>query len=165
MAAEKDNAQALTTSKRTSDRETVVTRTFKGPARLVYKAWTTPELVMRWWAPKSIEMSFLSCEMDLRVGGAVRFVFKHPSFSEPMAFFGHYREVVPNRRLVWTNEESEDGSITTVTFEEKGGETIVVVHDLYPSKTALDDAIASGSAAGYDEQFGQLDELLVTLGA
>ena len=165
MAAEKDNAQALTTSKRTSDRETVVTRTFKGPARLVYKAWTMPELVMRWWAPKSIEMSFLSCEMDLRVGGAVRFVFKHPSFSEPMAFFGHYREVVPNRRLVWTNEESEDGSITTVTFEEKGGETIVVVHDLYPSKKALDDAIASGSAAGYDEQFGQLDELLVTLGA
>ena len=165
MAAEKDNAQALTTSERISDRETVVTRTFKGPARLVYKAWTTPELIMRWWVPKSIEMSFLSCEVDLRVGGVCRFVFKHPSSGEPMAFFGHYREVVPNQRLVWTNEESEDGSITTVTFEEKNGETLVVVHDLYPSKKALDDAIASGSTAGYDEQFEQLDELLVSLDA
>ena len=165
MVAEKDNAQALTRSERISDRETAVTRTFKGPARLVYKAWTTPELVMRWWVPKSIEMSFLSCEIDLRVGGAVRFVFKHPASPEPMAFFGHYKEVVPNQRLVWTNEESEDGSITTVTFAEKGGETLVVVHDLYPSKKALDDAIASGSTAGYDEQFEQLDALLVTLEA
>jgi uncharacterized protein YndB with AHSA1/START domain len=163
MAAENDNAKPLTRSERISDRETLVTRTFNGPARLVFKAWTTPELVMRWWVPKSIEMSFLSCEMDLRVGGAVRFVFKHPSSGEPMAFFGHYKEVVPNARLVWTNEESEDGSITTVTFAEKDGETLVTVHDLYPSKKALDDAIASGSTAGYDEQFEQLDELLVGL--
>ncbi|HEY8947478.1 MAG TPA: SRPBCC family protein [Rhizomicrobium sp.] len=161
MPAQNDNAQALTRSERISDRETTVTRRFKGPARLVYKAWTTPELLLRWWAPESFGMSFLSCEIDLRVGGAVRFVFKHPASGEPMAFFGHYREVVPNQRLVWTNEESEDGSITTVTFEEKGGETLVVVHDLYPSKKALDDAIASGSAAGYDEQFVQLDKLLV----
>jgi len=163
MAAQNDNAQALTRSERISDRETTVTRTFKGPARLVFKAWTTPELLLRWWAPESFGMSFLSCEIDLRVGGAVRFVFKHPSSGEPMAFFGHYREVVPNKRLVWTNEESEDGSITTVTFEEKDGETLVVVHDLYPSKKALDDAIASGSTAGYDEQFVQLDQLLAGL--
>jgi uncharacterized protein YndB with AHSA1/START domain len=163
MAAENDNAKPLTRSERISDRETLVTRTFKGPARLVYKAWTTPELLLRWWAPESFGMSFLSCEIDLRVGGAVRFVFKHPSSGEPMAFFGHYKEVVPNARLVWTNEEDKDGSITTVTFEEKGGETVVKVHDLYPSKKALDDAIASGSIAGYDEQFEQLDALLVGL--
>jgi uncharacterized protein YndB with AHSA1/START domain len=162
MPAKDDKAQNPTKSERISDRETVITRRFNGPARLVYKAWTTPELIMRWWVPKSIEMAFLSCEIDLRVGGAVRFVFQHPASPEPMAFFGHYKEVVPDKRLVWTNEESEDGSITTVTFEEKGGDTIVTVHDLYPSKKALDDAIASGSTAGYDEQFEQLDALLIT---
>lgn len=165
MAAKNDNAQHPTKAERTSDRELVVTRRFDGPAHLIFKAWTTPELLMRWWTPKSFGLSFLSCEIDLRVGGVCRFVFKHPSSGQPMAFFGHYREVVPNRRLVWTNEESEDGSITTVTFEEKGGETAVVVHDLYPSKKACDDAIASGSTSGFDEQFAQLDELLITLDA
>jgi len=163
MSAKNDSAKAETKSERISDRETTVTRRFNGPARLVFKAWATPELIMRWWVPKSFPMTFVSCEIDLRVGGAVRFVFKHPASPEPMAFFGHYKEVVPNQRLVWTNEESEDGSITTVTFAEKGGETLVVVHDLYPSKKALDDAIASGSTAGYDEQFEQLDALLAGL--
>jgi uncharacterized protein YndB with AHSA1/START domain len=84
-----------------------------------------------------------------------------------MAFFGRYIEVTPHSRLVWTNEEAgEAGAVTTVTFEEKGGKTLVVVHDLYPSKAALDDAIASGSTSGdMAETIEQLDELLVALGA
>jgi uncharacterized protein YndB with AHSA1/START domain len=151
---------------RTSDREMVVTRTFNGPARLVFEAWTTPELLRRWWAPKSFGVSFVSCELDARTGGTYRFVFSHPSFEQPMAFFGRYLEVTPPSRLVWTNEENADGgAVTTVTFEERGTETLVVMHDLYPSKDALDAAIASGSTSGCGETFEQLDELLGTIGA
>lgn len=155
-----------TTVERKSDRELVVTRTFNGPARLVFQAWTTPELLLRWWMPKSIGVSFISCEVDARTGGSYRFVFGHPETKEPVAFFGRYLEVVPNSRLVWTNEEGgESGSVTTVTFEEKAGKTLVTMRDLHPSKQALDDTIASGATSGFGESFGQLDEVLVTLGA
>ena len=155
-----------TTVERKSERELVVTRTFNGPARIVFEAWTKPELLMRWWAPKSFGLTMISCEMDVRVGGTYRLVFRHDAFPEPMAFFGRYIEVTPHSRLVWTNEEGEGGGqVTTVTFEEKGGKTLLVMHDLYPSKEALDAAIASGSTSGTGETFEQLDELLVTLGA
>ncbi len=155
-----------TTTERTSDRELVVTRTFNGPAHIVFEAWTRPELFKRWWVPKSSGMSLLSCELDVRAGGSYRLVFRHDAFPEPMAFFGRYLEVTPPSRLVWTNDEGgEGGAVSTVTFEERGAETLVVVHDLYPSKEALDAAIASGSTGGFDEQFEQLDELLVTLGS
>jgi uncharacterized protein YndB with AHSA1/START domain len=154
-----------TTTERTSDRELVVTRTFNAPARLVFEAWTRPELFKRWWVPKSIGMSLLTCDMDVRVGGTYRLVFRHDAFPEPMAFFGRYLEVAPHSRLVWTNEEAEgDAQVTTGTFEEKGGKTLLVLHELYPSKEALDDAIA-GMEGGMPEQFEQLDELLVTLAA
>jgi uncharacterized protein YndB with AHSA1/START domain len=154
----------LTRAERTSDREMTVTRTFNAPARLVFRAWTEAELFKQWWVPKSMGMRFVSCEMDARTGGTYRFVFAHPAFEQPMAFFGRYIEVVPPSRLVWTNEESgEGGAVTTVTFEEKGGATHVVMRDLYPSKKALDDAIASEQMAEYGEQFVQLDELLPTL--
>jgi len=150
-----------TTAERTSERETVVTRTFDGPAHIVFDAWTRPELLKRWWAPKSIGISFVSCEIDARTGGTYRFVFAHAASEQPMAFFGRYIEVIPNARLVWTNEEGgEGGAVTTVTFEEKGGKTLVVMHDLYPSKKALDDALASGSASEMGESFEQLDALL-----
>src|SRR5262245_35336533 len=153
-----------TTTERTSERELVVTRTFNGPARLVFEAWTKPELFKQWWVPKSIGMSLLSCEMDIRVGGRYKLVFSHPAFPEPMAFFGTYNEVTPPSRLVWTNDEGgEAGPITTVTFEERGAQTLVVVCDLYPSKEALDGAIESGSTGAFPETFEQLDELLVTL--
>ena len=153
-----------TTVERKSERELVVTRIFNAPARLVFEAWTKPELFKRWWVPKSFGLSLLSCEMDVRVGGAYRLVFA--ASPEPMAFFGRYNEVKPHSRLVWTNDEGgEDGAVTTVTFEERGAETLVVMHDLYPSKEALDGAIASGSTGGVSETFEQLDELLVTLGA
>jgi uncharacterized protein YndB with AHSA1/START domain len=150
-----------TTVERKSEREIVVTRTFNSPARIVFEAWTKPELIKRWWVPKSMGMSLLSCEMDVRVGGKYRLVFEH----DAMAFFGTYLEVTPNSRLVWTNEEGgEDGPVTTVTFEEKGGKTLLVLHELYPSKEALD-AAGTGSADATVETFAQLDELLVTLGA
>jgi len=151
-----------TTVERKSERELVVTRSFNGPARLVFEAWTTSELFMRWWVPKSSGASLLSCEMDIRTGGGYRLEFGHPSSDKTMAFFGKYIEVTPPSRLVWTNEESADGSVTTVTFAEKDGGTLVVLHELYPSKEALDEAMASGSTTGWSEQFGQLDELLVT---
>ena len=154
-----------TTVERTSDRELVVRRTFDGPARIVFQAWTTPELFRRWWAPESFGITFLSCETDVRTGGSYRFVFGHPASEQPMAFFGRYIEVTPPSRLVWTNEEDEDGAVTTVTFEEKDGKTRVVVHDLYPSKEALDGAIASESTGAWPEQFEALDDLLITLGA
>ncbi len=153
-----------TTVERKSDRELVVTRTFNAPAHVVFNAWTKPELLKRWWAPKSCGISFVSCEADVRTGGTYRFVFSHPSAAQPMAFFGRYLDVTPPTRLVWTNDEGEGpGAVTTVTFEEKAGETLVVMHDLYPSKQALDDAIASGSTSGSGEQFEQLDQLLVAL--
>jgi uncharacterized protein YndB with AHSA1/START domain len=169
MAARRESDPASgknrTTVERRSERELVVTRTFNAPARIVFEAWTTPELLMRWWAPKSFGVSFLSCEADARTGGTYRFVFRHPASGQPMAFFGRYLEVTPPSRLVWTNEEGgEGGSVTTVTFEERGGETLVVMRDVYPSKEALDEAIASQSTSGFGETFEQLDELLVTLG-
>lgn len=154
-----------TTVERKSERELVVTRTFNAPARIVFEAWTKPELMKKWWAPKSFGISFLSCEADVRTGGTYRFVFGHPASEQPMAFFGRYIEVTPYSRLVWTNEESEDGAVSTLTFEEKDGKTLLVLHDLYPSKEALDAAIASGSTGGWPEQFEQLDELLDALGA
>jgi uncharacterized protein YndB with AHSA1/START domain len=147
-----------TTVERKSERELVVTRTFNAPARLVFEAWTKPELFKRWWVPKSAGMSLLSCEMDVRVGGKYRLVFGLDA-SKTMAFFGRYVEVVPRARLVWTNEEGEGGeSVTTVTFEEKGGKTLLVLHELHPSKEALDGAVGSGE--GLRETFEQLDELL-----
>jgi uncharacterized protein YndB with AHSA1/START domain len=151
---------------RKSDRELVVTRTFNGPARIVFEALTRPELFKRWWVPKSFGVTILSCEMDVRVGGGYRLVFGHPASEQPKEFFGRYTEVTPHSRLVWTNEEAgEAGAVTTVTLEEKEGKTLLVMHDLYPSKEALDAAIASGSTGGMGETFDQLDELLVTLRA
>ncbi len=155
-----------TTVERKSERELVVTRTFNGPARIVFEAWTKPELLKRWWAPKSFGISFISCETDVRTGGTYRFVFGHAASEQPMEFFGRYIEVTQHSRLVWTNDEGgEDGAVTTVTFEERGAETLVVMHDLHPSKEALDGAIASGSTSGAGESFAQLDALLVSLGA
>lgn len=147
-----------TTVERKSERELVVTRTFNAPARIVFEAWTKPELFMRWWVPKSLGMSLRSCEMDARVGGRYRLEFE----PDGMAFFGTYREVTPDSRLVWTNDESDEGPVTTVTFAEQGGKTLLVMHELYPSKEALD-AAGTGAADAMVETFAQLDELLVTL--
>ena len=157
--------KARTTVERTSERELVITRNFNGPARIVFEAWSKPELFQRWWAPKSFGVSLISFEAEVRTGGAYRLLMGHPSSQQPMAFFGRYLEVTPPSRLVWTNAEGgEGGAITTVIFEEKDGATRVVMHELYPSKEALDDAIACGSTSGWGEQFEQLDDLVVVLG-
>ena len=152
-----------TTVERTSDREMVVTRTVNGPARIVFEAFTRAELFQRWWVPKSMGMKLLSCAIDARVGGKYRLEFDVGG-SEPAAFFGTYVEVQPHSRLAWTNDEGgEGGPVTTVTFEEKGGKTLVVLHESYPSKEALD-AAGTGAADAMVETFDQLDELLVALG-
>jgi uncharacterized protein YndB with AHSA1/START domain len=154
-----------TTVERKSARELVVTRTFNGPARLVFEAWARPELFKRWWVPKSMGMAMLACEMDVRAGGRYRLVFG-VNGTKVMEVFGTYIEVTPHSRLVWTNEEgAEGGAVTTLTFEEKEGQTLLVKHDLYPSKAALDGEIASGATEGLPEQLDQLEELLSTLGA
>ena len=145
---------------RKSERELVVTRTVNAPARLVFEAWTKAELFRRWWVPKSYGLTLLSCEMDVRVGGEYRLVFRHEDST--MEFFGTYLEVTPHSRLVWTNDEGDAGqTVTTVTFEENGGKTLLVVHDVYPSKEALD----SGSTGALPEALDQLDELLASLGS
>src|SRR3954447_6989428 len=151
-----------TTVERTSERELVVTRTFDAPPRLVFEAWTKPELFRQWWVPKSLGMTLLSCAMDVRVGGKYRLEFAQGD--SHAAFFGTYREVIPHSRLVWTNEESDEGSVTTVTFAEQGGKTLLVMHELYPSKEALD-AAGTGAVDAMGETFEQLDELLATLAA
>jgi uncharacterized protein YndB with AHSA1/START domain len=160
--SESTRVEADARVERTSERELVVTRTVNGPARLVFEAWTRPELFERWWVPKSFPITLLSCEMDVRVGGRYRLVFGHEGST--MEFFGQYLEVTPPSRLVWTNDEGDEGvTVTTVTFEETGGRTRVILHDLYPSKEALDDG--SGSTSAMPEALEQLDELLVELGA
>ena len=155
-----------TTIERKSDGELVVTRTVNGPAHIVFEAWIKPDLFKRWWVPKSSGATLLSCEMDVRVGGGYRLAFANPDdASKPMEFFGRYIEVTPHARLAWTNDDAgDDGAVTTVTFEEKGGKTLLVLHELFPSKEALDAGLASGAYDGMNETFEQLDELLVTLG-
>ena len=148
-----------TTVERKSEREVVITRTFNAPAHLVFEAWTKPELMRRWWVPKSSGLTLLSCEMDVRIGGTYRFVFRHPSAPDGMAFFGRYLEVSPPSRLVWTNEEGGDtGQISTMTLEDRGDTTRMVLHELYPSGEAF--AAAAGAYDGMPESFDQLDELL-----
>lgn len=159
-----------TTVERRSDRELVVTRLVNGPVRIVFEAWTKAELLRQWWVPKSAGVTLLSCETDVRVGGSYRLVFRFQGAEK--AFFGTYREVIPNARLVWTNDEAGDaGQVTTVTFQEKGDKTLVVLHELYPSKEALDAALADGSAVADPSQpeavetFDQLDEFVGGLAA
>lgn len=158
-------AKNRATVERKSERELVVRRTIHGPARLVFEAWTRPELFKRWWVPKEAPISLLACELDVRVGGTYRLVFGIHGSDQQMEFFGRYLEVTPHSRIVWTNDEGDEGgAVTTVTFEEDGGKTHVVVHDLYPSTEALESAIASGSTEGMPEQLEQLDALVLTLG-
>jgi len=164
MSARRESEPALrkhqTTVERKSERELVVRRTFDAPARIVFEAWTRAELLKQWWGPKSAGVSLLSCEADVRVGGRYRLEFGHEG-SPPFAFFGTYLEVTPHSRLVWTNEESENGAVTTVTFEEREGRTLLVMHELYPSKEALDESI-EGMEGGMPETFEQLDAFLAT---
>jgi uncharacterized protein YndB with AHSA1/START domain len=155
-------AQNRTAVARKSDRELVVTRLFDAPPRLVFRAWAESELFRRWWVPEGAGITLLSCEMDVRTGGKYRLEFAAGG-TDTMAFHGKYLAVVPDERIVWTNEEEDEGAVTTVTFEDQGGKTLLTFHELYPSREALDEAMA-GSAAGLPTQLDQLDELLPTIG-
>jgi uncharacterized protein YndB with AHSA1/START domain len=164
VVARNESESRRTTVQKTSEREVVVTRTFDAPARLVFQAWSKPELFKKWWVPRSMGMTLRSCEMDVRTGGKYRLVFGEDPAST-FAFFGTYLEVVPNARIVWTNEESGDaGSVTTVTLEERDGRTLLVLSERYPTKEALDGA-GTGAQDALHETFGQLDELLAELSA
>jgi uncharacterized protein YndB with AHSA1/START domain len=157
-------AQNRTAVERKSDRELVVTRTFDAAPHLVFRAWSQPDLFRRWWMPRSVTgVSLVSCDMDVRTGGKYRLEFGAGG-SETMAFYGKYLDVVPDQRIVWTNDEGEEGAVTRVTFEDRGGKTLLTFHELYPSKEALEEALA-GSAAGLPEQLDQLDELLSSISA
>jgi uncharacterized protein YndB with AHSA1/START domain len=165
MAGGKDRERApvknATTMERASPRELVVRRTFDAPARLVFQAWTTPDLFKRWWMPKSVGVPLFSCEMDVRTGGSYRLAFGHDA-ATAVAFHGRYIEVTPHTRLVWTNEEGDQGAVTTVTFEEKNGRTHLTVSEFYPSAEALE--AGRGAEEALPEQFAQLDTLLAELG-
>jgi uncharacterized protein YndB with AHSA1/START domain len=169
MATEKGSEQGSknrTTVERRSDRELALTRTFNGPARIVFDAWTKPELLKRWWAPKALGVSLFSCEADVRAGGNYRYAFGHDP-KHPMVFSGRYTEVTPHTRLVWTQVleqmRAAGEAIITATFDERDGKTELVLHQLFPSKEALDGAIASGMDKGTRETFEQLEELLASL--
>ena len=162
MVANNASESRRTTVEKTSDREVVVTRTFDAPARLVFQAWSNPDLFRKWWVPRSMGMTLRSCEMDVRTGGSYRLVFGEDA-ANTFAFFGTYLEVVPGQRIVWTNEEGgEAGSVTTVSFEESDGRTLLIMSELFPSKEALD-AEGTGAAEATHETFSQLDELLTEL--
>jgi len=157
-------AQNRTAVERKGVRELVVTRTFNAPPSTVYRAWSQSELFQRWWFPKSVSgVSLVSCDLDVRAGGKYRLEFAAGG-SETTAFYGKYLEVVPNERIVWTNDEGEAGAVTTVTFEDLGGKTLLTFHEAYPSAAALEEAL-QGSAAALPEQLDQLDQLLSSIGA
>jgi uncharacterized protein YndB with AHSA1/START domain len=163
QASNQGVARNPTAVERKSDRELVVTRTFDAPPDMVFKAWSQPDLFRRWWMPKSLTgVSLVSCDMDVRTGGKYRLEFG--AGGDTMAFYGKYLEVVPDERIVWTNDEGEEGAVTTVTFEDQGGKTLLTFHEIYPSKEALDEAM-TGSAAGLAEQLDQLAELLSEVNA
>ena len=155
--------QNRTAIERKGDRELVVTRTFDAPPSMVFRAWSEADLFRRWWVPKGAPMTLVACDMDVRTGGKYRLEFGVGD--ETMAFYGKYLDVVPNSRIVWTNDEGEeDGAVTTVTFEDRDGKTLLTFHEIYPTREALDEAM-NGSAAGLPQQLDQLEELLSTVGA
>ncbi len=149
----------VTVIERQSELEFIASRGFKTPAQFVFNAWTKPELFSQWWAPKSMGAKIISCAMDVRIGGGYRIEFGQPNSDQPMAFFGSYSEVEQNSRLVWSNDESGVGALTTLTLEEKDGITFLVLHERHPTKEACDDGF-SGTAAFMPEQFEQLEALL-----
>ena len=169
MVAGEGSESALVSStsiERTSDRELVLTRTFNGPARLVFEAWTRPELVRRWWAPAALGVTVVTCEADVRVGGTYRYELRTAA-GHPVVFSGEYSEVTPYSRLVYTTVfeamREAGATIVTVTFEEDGGRTHLESRELYPSKAALDGAMASGMEIGARATMDQLDELVLSL--
>ena len=156
----------VTTMDLEGDRAIITKRTFNGPARIVFDAWTRAEHVQRWWAPKSRGVTIVEAGADVRPGGPYRYLFRLADGHE-FAFSGKYKEVTPHTRLVYTQiyePMREAGEvIATITFDERGGKTHLVAHELYPSKETRDAALSSGMEAGMRETMDQLDELVASL--
>lgn len=149
-----------TNVERVNERELKVTRLFDAPRARVFRAWSEAELFRQWWMPKSATgVDLIGCDMDVRTGGGYRLEFRMGE--QTMAFFGKYLEVVPDEKIVWTNDEggNEEGAVTTVEFEDRGGQTLLTFHERYPNAAALEEAM-TGSAAGLPEQLDQLEALL-----
>jgi uncharacterized protein YndB with AHSA1/START domain len=166
MQASENATSNETIVEQPSDRELVVRRTFNGPAHIVFEAWTRPELLKRWWAPKSFGVSLFECEQDLRVGGTYRYAFGRDP-KNPEVFSGRYVEVKPPSRLVFSQlyeRMREAGEVVvTATFEEHQGRTLLTLHQLFPSKEALEGALASGMERGMRITLDQLEELIAAL--
>jgi uncharacterized protein YndB with AHSA1/START domain len=153
------------------DLDIVIARAFNGPANVVFDAWTKPELVRRWWAPKSLAVSMVSCDAEVRAGGGYRYVLRHRD-GGLFAFSGKYLEVTPPSRLVHTQvfeptaagaNPDDQAIVVTVTFDERDGRTHVVSHSVCPSKEVRDGIIASGMERGMRETMNQLEELVASL--
>jgi uncharacterized protein YndB with AHSA1/START domain len=149
-----------------ADEQILITREFDAPRHLVYKAWTTPELVMRWWSGHRGEMKI--ADIDLRVGGMWRYVLVTGEGGFEVAFHGEYREIVPNERIVTTEvyedppAEGEEG-LNTVTFTEENGRTTLSLLAEYSSREVRDAIIDSGMEVGMQEQMDLLEELAASL--
>lgn len=146
-----------TVVERISDRELEAVRLFDAPPALVFRAWSDADIFRRWWIPEGAPITLVGCDMDVRTGGTYRLEFA--AGDQTMAFYGKYLDVVRNERIVWTNDEGEDGGVTTVTFEEQDGKTLLTYREAYPTPEALEEAMA-GSAQGLPQQLEQLDAML-----
>ncbi len=171
MAAEngsKQPAVGRTDLERASDRELVIQRVFRARPQTVFDAMTKPELLRRWWAPRSLGVELYECDADVRVGGKYRYVFGK-SGQPTMAFNGVYQEVVPGQRVVYTQifEPMPDAGagIITATYEPHPEGTLFIQRELFPSKEVLDGVIASGMERGMRETLEQLDGLVSELDA
>jgi uncharacterized protein YndB with AHSA1/START domain len=156
-----------TTLERTSDREIVITRSFRAPPRIVFEAFTKSEHVRKWWAPRSRGVELVACDADVSVGGAYRYVMRVRDLGD-MAFSGRYVELTPPSRLVYTQvfEPMKDAgeAVVTVTFDAEPGErTKMTSRERYPSKDALEAAIQSGMEGGMRESMDQLDVLVAAI--
>jgi uncharacterized protein YndB with AHSA1/START domain len=154
-----------TSMKLEGDRVIIISRTFNAPARIVFDAYTRPELVKRWWAPKSRGVALSLCEADVRVGGKYRYVLSVRG--EEIGFSGEYTEVTPHTRLVYTQifePMAEAGAvICTIQLEEREGKTFFVSHESYPSPEARQATIDAGMEGGMRESMDQLDELVASM--
>jgi uncharacterized protein YndB with AHSA1/START domain len=147
-----------------SDNEIRMTRVFTAPRRLVFDAMTKPEHVTQWWGRLGDGYSVPVCEIDLRLGGAWRFVNRHPNGEA--AFHGEYREITPPSRLVFTEifEDFPDVvSVVTADFVEEGGKTRLTATVWYPSREVRDMVLGTGMAQGAGISYDRLEELLATL--
>jgi len=158
-----EDTQGSASVERLGDREIAIMQIFDAPPSRVFRAWSQSELFQRWWVPKSVPgILLVSCDMDVSTGGKYRLEFAAGG-SETMSFYGKYLEVIPNERIVWTNDEGEEGAVTTVTFGDQVGKTLLKFHEIYPSREAVEEAL-KGSAAALPEQLDQLDKLLSSTG-